>query len=100
MVEKRPEDAMSHDHQAHHQGAGNDEHAAHAGHEMADHAAHAGHEMADHAGHDKHAGHSVAMFRDKFWLSVVLTIPVLVWSEVIQEWLGYTAPSFALSDRI
>jgi Cu2+-exporting ATPase len=45
-------------------------------------------------GHDKHAGHSVEMFRDKFWLSVVLTMPTLIWSELLQEWLGYTAPSF------
>jgi len=40
------------------------------------------------------------MFRDKFWLSLALTIPVLFWSEMIQEWFGYTAPSFPLSDRI
>jgi len=26
--------------------------------------------------HDRHAGHSVAMFRDKFWLTFALTIPV------------------------
>ena len=32
------------------------------------------------AGHDRHAGHSVAMFRDKFWLSLALTIPVVLWS--------------------
>jgi Cu2+-exporting ATPase len=64
---------------------------------------HAGHRMHDHGGHgahDKHAGHSVAMFRDRFWLSVLLTIPILIWSEMIQEWLGYTAPSFPLSGRI
>jgi Cu2+-exporting ATPase len=59
------------------------------------HDAHAGH-----AGHDKHAGHSVAMFRDRFWLSVLLTVPILVWSEMVQDWLGYTAPSFPLADRI
>jgi Cu2+-exporting ATPase len=41
-----------------------------------------------------HAGHSVAMFRDKFWLSFVLTLPVLVWSTYVQRWFGYTAPSF------
>jgi Cu2+-exporting ATPase len=29
---------------------------------------------------DRHAGHSVAMFRDKFWLSFILTVPVLFWS--------------------
>jgi P-type Cu2+ transporter len=47
-----------------------------------------------HAGHDQHAGHSVAMFRDKFWLSFALTIPVVFWSGDVQDWLGYTAPSF------
>ncbi|MBC7562037.1 MAG: hypothetical protein H7305_03885 [Gemmatimonadaceae bacterium] len=45
-------------------------------------------------GHGKHAGHSVAMFRDKFWISVVLTIPTLVWGHMLRTALGYTAPSF------
>ena len=58
--------------------------------------AHAG----GHAAHDKHAGHSVAMFRDKFWLSLALTVPVLVWSPDLQEWLGYTAPTFPGSEYI
>ena len=40
------------------------------------------------------------MFRDRFWLSVLLTIPVLVWSEMVQDWLGFTAPTFPLSERI
>ena len=44
--------------------------------------------------HDRHAAHSVAMFRDKFWLSLALTIPVVFWSTDVQHWLGYTAPSF------
>ena len=47
-----------------------------------------------HGAHDRHAGHSVAMFRDRFWLSLLLTIPVIVWSTDPQEWLGYTAPAF------
>ena len=56
---------------------------------------HAGHKMpVTHGGHDRHAGHSVAMFRDKFWLSFALTIPVVFWSTDVQHWLGYTAPSF------
>ena len=56
---------------------------------------HAGHTMSEaHASHDRHAGHSVAMFRDKFWLSFALTIPVVFWSTDVQHWLGYTAPSF------
>ena len=69
---------------------------AHAGHER-----HSGHDSdAGHAGHDRHAGHSVAMFRDRFWLSLLLTLPVLVWSGDLQEWLGYRAPTFPASDLI
>src|SRR6266852_6798222 len=48
----------------------------------------------DHQGHDRHAGHSVAMFRDKFWLSFALTIPTVIWSPEVQHWLAYSAPSF------
>jgi P-type Cu2+ transporter len=46
------------------------------------------------AGHDRHAGHSVAMFRDKFWLTLALTIPVVILSPDIQEWFGYSLPTF------
>ena len=60
-----------------------------------DHGAHGGH-----GGRDKHAGHSVAMFRDRFWLSLALTLPVIFFSEMIQEWFGYTAPSFPGSEWI
>jgi Cu2+-exporting ATPase len=57
---------------------------------------HVSHKMADnHGRHDRHAGHSVAMFRDKFWLSFTLTIPVVFWSSDVQHWLGYEAPSFS-----
>jgi Cu2+-exporting ATPase len=41
------------------------------------------------------AGHSVAMFRDKFWLSLLLTIPVVVLSPDIAEWFGYALPPIA-----
>lgn len=71
--------------------------------EHADH--HAGHRPAlasetaapsaslnEHAGHDKHAGHSVAMFRDKLLVSVLLTIPTLIWGEMLPHLLGYTPP--------
>ena len=75
------------------------------------HAAHeppAGHEthpedatqLAHAPGHDRHAGHSVAMFRDRFWLTLVLTIPVVLWSPDPQAWLGYVAPTFPGSDWI
>ncbi|MGW8266062.1 MAG: heavy metal translocating P-type ATPase, partial [Longimicrobiales bacterium] len=51
-------------------------------------------------GHDKHKGHSVAMFRDRFWWSLALTLPTLFWSELIQEWLGYRAPEFTGSPYV
>jgi Cu2+-exporting ATPase len=58
-----------------------------------DHGVSGGH--AEHAGgHDKHAGHSVAMFRDKFWVSLALTIPVVIFSGDPQHWLNYMAPTF------
>src|SRR5258706_5958543 len=46
------------------------------------------------AGHDRHEGHSVAMFRDKFWLTLALTVPVVILSSDIQKWFGYSLPSF------
>ena len=48
----------------------------------------------DHEGHGGHAGHA-AMFRDRLWISVALTVPVLTFSEMIQEWLGFRVPEFA-----
>jgi Cu2+-exporting ATPase len=45
----------------------------------------------EHVGHDKHAGHSVEMFRRKFLGTLLLSIPTLVWSPMIQHWFGYEA---------
>ncbi len=61
---------------------------------------HHDHDHSEHQEHDKHAGHSVAMFKDKFWLSLLLTIPVLVYSEMIQHWLNFMPPSFAGSQYV
>ena len=44
-------------------------------------------------GHDRHAGHSVAMFRDKFGLSLALTIPTVLLSPEVAGWIGYTIPA-------
>ena len=52
---------------------------------------HSGH--GDHGGHDKHAGHSVAMFRDKFWISLALTVPTLIWGHMLPRVLHYTPPA-------
>ncbi len=47
----------------------------------------------DGGGHDRHAGHSVAMFRDKFWISLALTIPTLVWGHMLPRAIGYRPPA-------
>ncbi|MDQ3702846.1 MAG: HAD-IC family P-type ATPase, partial [Chloroflexota bacterium] len=41
-----------------------------------------------------HAGHGGAMFARPFWVSLVLTLPVLLYAEHIQMLLGYSAPAF------
>ena len=52
---------------------------------------HSGHPRGDqHAGHDKHAGHDPEMFRRLFWWNLLLAVPVLIFSEQIQEWFGYS----------
>jgi P-type Cu2+ transporter len=45
----------------------------------------------DHAGHGGHADH-ISMFRDRFWLALLLTVPVVIWAHEPQMWFGYTAP--------
>jgi Cu2+-exporting ATPase len=40
------------------------------------------------------------MFRDRFWLTLVLTIPVMLFSEMFQRLLGYTAPTFPGSEWV
>ncbi len=64
------------------------------------HAIHTGHgPRGPAAGHDKHAGHSVAMFRDKFWGTLLLSIPTIIWAPMIQAWFGYAAPGGAMASR-
>jgi Cu2+-exporting ATPase len=53
---------------------------------------HSSHQNHDEHAHDAHVGHSVAMFRDRFWLSLLLSVPVVIWSEMLQDLLGYSAP--------
>ena len=71
---------------------GEEGHPAHVGH-----GAHAGHGG---GGHDKHAGHSVEMFRDKFWISLLLTIPTLLWGHMLPRLAGWHPPMFPGSQWI
>ena len=63
------------------------------------HAGHRGNDREEHAGHDKHAGHSAAMFRQKFWGTLLLSIPTVVWAPMIQTWFGYSAPGGPAASR-
>ena len=89
-------------------------------HEHHDHGAH------EHAGHDRrpgrasalasqhgpemahayssgahdHGAHDPAQFKRKFWLSLVLTIPTLVFSHGLQDILGFSGPRFPGSQYI
>ncbi|MFI7284925.1 hypothetical protein ACIBOV_32185, partial [Micromonospora chersina] len=69
---------MQHEHG--HHGAGHEPHA--------EHDEHAGH--GQHGGHDKHAGHDPEQFRRKFWLSLALTLPIVLTSHMVMDWLGYS----------
>jgi Cu2+-exporting ATPase len=46
-----------------------------------------------HNNHVDHSGHE-QMFRKRFWWSLILSIPVLIYSPMIQQWLNFTAPDF------
>ncbi|MEX1156365.1 MAG: heavy metal translocating P-type ATPase [Chloroflexota bacterium] len=59
-----------------------------------------GSEHGSHATHNKHAGHDPDVFRRQFWVVLLLTVPVVVWSAEVQMWLAYTAPTFVGSEWI
>jgi len=59
---------------------------------------HAGHD--EPGAHDRHEGHSVAMFRDRFWMTLLLSIPTLVWSGMVQHMVGFSAPAFPGSQYV
>ena len=52
------------------------------------------HDHGEHAGHAGHGGHAdhAEMFRRRFWVSLALTVPTVLYSAMVQDWLGYTAP--------
>ncbi len=90
----------SHTHHATHAGA-HDHHQGHGGYDA--HDAHASHE--EHGGHDAHAGHGghaghAAAFERLFWISLILSIPVLLYSEMLQDWLRFSMPEFTGSNWI
>lgn len=63
------------------------------------------HHEAEHGAHDHHdhgvmhEGH-ITLMRDRFWVSLPLTIIVVLYSGMIQQWFGFTMPQFPGSEYI
>ena len=68
----------------------------HTNHEQSDQENHSGHGH----GHDvDHSGHE-QMFKRRFFVSLVLSIPVLLYSEILQELLSFSPPAFPASEWV
>jgi Cu2+-exporting ATPase len=89
MEEKHTMHNQHHDPARAGHGAGHDAHAM----DHTEHKGHGGHGSrhgdhgVDHTGHEQ-------MFRKRFWINLVLTIPVLLFSPMVQIWLGFSMPEF------
>jgi len=57
-----------------------------------EHQRHSGHQ-ADHTGHE-------IMFRNRFWICLALSVPVLLYSPMLQEWFSFSMPEFTGSNWI
>ncbi len=75
--------------------ADHSEHREHGGH-----GPHSSHADSQHGGHDKHAGHDPDAFRRLFWLSLILTVPTIAFSDMVQHWLGYSLNSVPLHEWV
>jgi len=109
MPEGHEHHKLNQDHHTQETHGSHEGHAIHTGHESREihaghkeHEAHEGHTGGqegkghDHAAHTDHSGHE-EMFRRKFWVSLVLSIPVLLYSEGLQELIGFALPEFPFS---
>ncbi len=72
--------------------------------EKTNHEAQAQHQKDNHD--EQHTGHGVDhrghedIFRRRFWVSLILSIPVLIFSETVQGWIGFSTPVFPGSNWI
>lgn len=98
---------QDHKHNHHH-----NEHMEHHSHSEMHHSEHAGkvsdktmdHKKQKHSGHShsEHEGHTIEGFRKRFWVSVIVTIPILIISPMIHHFLGlkealrFTGDSYVL----
>ncbi|MBX2966813.1 MAG: heavy metal translocating P-type ATPase [Cyclobacteriaceae bacterium] len=75
-------------------GAKKEAHSHHGHHQHHDHKEHShhseNHNQHSDSGYDKHEGHHTHDFLKRFWISLIITVPILLLSEMIQEWFGFT----------
>jgi len=62
-------------------------HGPHGAAQPTGHAAEHGAHRADHTGHER-------LFRNRFWVCLALSVPVLLYSPMLQMWFGFTMPAF------
>jgi Cu2+-exporting ATPase len=72
---------------------GHDEHAGHG-------SGHAEHGNGHAEDHDRHAGHSTEMFRSRFWICLILTLPVLAYAEGLFRLVGLTPPELPFARAV
>ncbi|MBU5467644.1 cadmium-translocating P-type ATPase [Virgibacillus sp. MSJ-26] len=84
MVNNNNENHQHHDHDKH---TNQESHSNHHGDEGHEHHGHHGHD--EHGGHDHHDhGDMVEDFKKRFYISLIVTIPILILSPMIQEFIG------------
>ncbi|MFA5574577.1 MAG: copper-translocating P-type ATPase [Brumimicrobium sp.] len=54
-----------------------------------DHHEHETHDHSNHDGHEDHHAHHLADYWKRFIISVIVTIPVLILSPMLQQWFGF-----------
>lgn len=54
------------------------------------HTGHGNHKSQPGNDYNKHEGHHTSDFMKRFWVSLIITIPILILSPMIQEWLGFS----------
>lgn len=62
------------------------------------HGEHKGHK--EHKEFDKHQGHKTNVFKTKFWISLILSVPVVLYSSIVQTLLNWQPPQFPGSDYV
>src|SRR4030066_11730 len=86
---------MQSEHQNHNHNAHNIDHDKYSKHDHRKHNDQSSHEKKKHKkknhekpNHSEHEGHTIEGFRKRFWISIVITIPILILSPIIQHFLG------------